>query len=307
LTALPSSCVATGSGLLGSVLGSIDTTACQASLGVYGTVNAAVCFTTALLGTFTGESFGTCLNNHLPLCNRCVTNLPPACLAGSGYVGAVCQNALGYFGDVIAAPCFLNGVLNSTITGSLATCLNGVLPFCTVYSTLTQTSGSIAFTSTVVSQVGGLLGIAASPTTYILVNTPTPTPVLPTSFTTFIGPVGGGFTTTVTQTIAGGLFGGGSTTTYVLVEVASQLATLTITSGSLPVRTVTTTSALAAGGSTTFVEVIVPTPLSTSTRTSGSVRFTSTITQLTTVAGGLLAPGTTRAVTTYVLVDVPTA
>jgi hypothetical protein len=308
MTSLPSVCQPSGSGLLGVAAGVVDILACRTALGVFGTVDAAVCFTNALLNTLTGLDFDLCLNNHLPLCNRCVPALPSACSPTSGFLGAVCQSALGQFGDVIAAPCFLAGTLGSTVSTGLVSCLNQVLPFCTTLSTITQTSGSVAFTSTTTVVYGGLLGIGATTSTYVLVNSPTPSTVLSTAVVTFLGFTG--FTSTITGIAGPGLLNPGTLTTYVLVGVPTVLNTVTRVSGSLAPYTSTVTSDLGIGlGITIFVEVGLPTPapglpsvLATATTTFiGAVGFTSTVTS---TDFGLLGIGAST--TTFVLIGVPT-
>jgi hypothetical protein len=182
-------------------------------------VNAAVCFTSNLLSALTGQDFLSCLQNHVPMCNSCVATLPSACQAGSGVLGSVCQVALGAFGTTAAATCFLSNVLSNIVGNSLVTCLNQALPYCSSsgLTTITQTSGAVAYTSTVTS-VGpiNLLNPLATrlTTTYVLVNVPTP---LSTSFTTTVG--GSAYTRTVTSTHAGNILIPGYTTTYVLVGV----------------------------------------------------------------------------------------
>ncbi|EAT81204.1 hypothetical protein SNOG_11496 [Parastagonospora nodorum SN15] len=337
LTGLPSSCQPSNqNNLLGSVLGTVDTATCQLALGLYGTTNAAVCFTSSLLNIFTGTDFLGCLNNHLPLCQRCVQSIPSACDPSRGYLGGVCQSALGYFGDTFAGNCFANGVLNSTITSNVISCLNNVLPFCNPPTTSTITRGSVALTTTFVTATGGILGVGESTFTVVQVVVPTPPPVLSTSFTTFIGSIGytttrtitsGSVLSTTTIISAGTTFAeiilptsplsrvtttfvgpadytslatttvGGVASTYVLVGIHTVLPTITVTSGTVPTAAPLTVTTVVSGAS--VIEVIVPTPFSTSSQTGGLLGFTSTITGFTTVSG------TARPTTTYVLVNRP--
>jgi hypothetical protein len=307
ITALPSACQAPSSGLLGNVLGVLDTTVCQTALGTFGVVNAAVCFTSNLLSTLTSQDFTSCLTNHLPMCgNNCVSALPLACQPSSGQLGSACQIALGLYGTTDAVSCFLTNVLSSVVNADVVSCLNRTLSYCSgsTLSTVTQTSGSIAYISTVTSVIpGNILNPFAGPTTttYVLVNQPSPTPVLSTSYIT-VGQTA--FTSTVTS-INPGLIGiGGYTTTYVLVDVPIVLSTVTRISGSLAAYTRTVSSApfgLIPG--TTYVEVVQPTPaptLSTSYTTVGQTAFTSTVTS--TIPGAFGFGGST---TTYVLAGVP--
>lgn len=214
----------------------------------------------------------------------------------------VWPEALGRFGDTTAANCFLGDAMNLVIGTSLVTCLNNALPFCSTFSTSTRFSGSVTFTSTVTSTNGGLLGVGAVTTTYVLVNSPSP---LSTSFTTFVGTAG--FTSTITSIDPGNILIAGITTTYALVGVPITLSTVTSTAGTNP----PTTSTVTQNGST-FVRVVVPTPLSTSRITSGTAAFTSTAvaTILSTTTSTDFLGGrhtsTLTSLTTYVLVGVPT-
>jgi hypothetical protein len=311
VTALPAECRVQSSGLFGNVLGSVDTLACQTALGVLGTVNAAVCFTSNLLSTFTGQDFASCLTNHLPMCNNCLSALPSACQPSSGELGSVCQLTLGLYGTTTATSCFLNGVLSSVVTTDLVSCLDGVLPYCSsnVLSTRTETIGLTPFTSTVTSTVGGLLGVGATTTTYVLVGVPTTLNTI-TITSGSLAP----YTTTVTSTAAGVLGLPGSTTTYVQVVQPTPppvLATsfTTVVNQAAFTSTVTSTvgGLLGVGATTTtYVLVGVPSPYSTSYRTTGSTRLTTTTTSFTTIAGGVLQPARTTPVSTYVVVVVPT-
>ncbi|KAH4741969.1 hypothetical protein HBH64_173340 [Parastagonospora nodorum] len=144
-------------------------------------------------------------------------------------------------------------------------------------STITSTSGSVSFTSTVPTT-----DLSGSPTTVVVVGEPTP-------FSTITSTTGSiRFTSTVATTDPAG-----SLTTVVVVGIP-ELSTITSTSGSVSFTSTVPTTDLS-GSPTTVVVVGEPTPFSTITSTTGSIRFTSTV-ATTDPAGSL---------TTVVVVGVP--
>lgn len=139
-------------------------------------------------------------------------------------------------------------------------------------STVTITSGSVGFTSTVPTTVNGV----ATQVVYVVI--PTPSTITVTS-----GSVG--YTSTVSTTIDGAA-------TQVVVVAIPTPSTITITSGSIAYTSIVPTTI--DGAATQVAVVVVPTP-STITITSGTIAFTSTVP--TTIAG---------AATQVVVIVVPT-
>ncbi|KAK8191924.1 uncharacterized protein BKA78DRAFT_315418 [Phyllosticta capitalensis] len=229
VTSLPDQCGSLGhgdAGLFDSLFHTIDTTACQTALGVFGVYDAAVCFTSSILSVFTGSDFDSCLTSHVPMCDNCVSVIPSVCtnFTTFGFGGlidhasaALCQTALGAYGLGSAAYCFIPDVLSSNTGSEVLQCVNNNIQTCTpsadAYSTSYTTGGLTGYTRLATTTVGGLLGIGGSPSTYVIVDVPTHLP----THTTTSGAVSR--TTTITTTIGGGLFGHATTSTYVLVDV----------------------------------------------------------------------------------------
>jgi hypothetical protein len=166
IASLPPICIAPGSGLLSPVLLVVDTLGCQSALNALLTPNpAALCFSTNLLGTLTGQDFGLCLATNFPLCpttpsptptptpiptptptptsipSGCIATLPSVCaVSSSGLLAPVlltvdtlgCQLALnGLLSPNPAALCFSTNLL-STLTGNdFGLCLAANFPLCT--------------------------------------------------------------------------------------------------------------------------------------------------------------------------------
>ena len=126
--------------LLDSLLNTADALACQAALGVLGTVNAVGCFTGSLLSGLTGSNLLTCIKANVPMCNSCLDTLPSSCRSLGSSVSilgvneltiSACKLSLGIFASSSAAACFAVPNLLFPPSGqSVLNCLQQNIPIC---------------------------------------------------------------------------------------------------------------------------------------------------------------------------------